>query len=62
MYPWQRMEIGDSIFSKKNKGSALKAAAYAQNKKCRDENLGYKLTARHVNGGVRVWKVAKKNA
>lgn len=59
LYPWEKMQVGDSIFSK-NKGSALKAAAYAYNKTAKEQNLPHKLTARHIKGGVRVWKISCK--
>jgi len=53
-YPFDEMKIGDSIFIEGQviQGGAFSSARYFEKK------LGIKFTARSVDGGVRIWRIA----
>lgn len=56
VYPFDKMEIGDSFFvatnNKKGRNSSIASAAYLHAKQ-----LGRKFTTRTVEGGMRVWRL-----
>jgi len=49
IYPWNEMAVGDSFFIPDTKNYS---AAYQAKK------LGFKVTTRRENGGVRIWRIA----
>lgn len=53
VYPWRKMELGDSIFVPADKAESATRSGYlwaARN--------SAKMTVRSVSGGVRIWRVA----
>jgi hypothetical protein len=50
LYPFGKMSVGDSIFLPKIRN--------ASNLTQRFRKKGWKFSARTVNGGVRVWRIA----
>lgn len=52
-YPWQLMDVDDSFMVEKGNLKSLRTTAYGAGKR-----MGLKFTARAVEGGVRVWRVA----
>ena len=51
-YPWLKMRVGQSFFVPGGKTKSLGSIDYARKK------TGFKFTARTVEGGVRIWRVA----
>lgn len=57
-YPWQEMEVGDSIhFENVTGGSNSKEAVAARSWACRYGN-GKRFSCRAVDGGLRIWRIA----
>lgn len=53
VYPWTRMDVGDSFFVPNGKQSIISNCAGAAKKRGRGT-----FTTRAVDGGVRVWRIA----
>lgn len=53
MYPWDKMEVGDSILFEKEKGKSAAESAHAYGRK-----RGQVYQSKAVEGGVRVWRIA----
>jgi hypothetical protein len=53
IYPFPTMEIGDSIFIPGESGRLARATAYQYGRR-----FGKSFTARRVEGGFRIWRVA----
>ena len=51
IYPYRDMEVGDSFFVPNGKMGTVNAANYRAYKR-----LGWKFSARKVEGGIRVWR------
>jgi len=51
VYPYNDMELGDSFFVPNGKMPTVNAANYRAFKR-----LGWKFSARKIDGGIRVWR------
>lgn len=52
-YPFQQMEVGDSVFFE---GQKIGDRPYIAAKKC-GRTKGRRFSGRNVEGGVRIWRV-----
>jgi hypothetical protein len=55
-YPWAELKVGDSFFAPKS--TTASAASFRSGIAKHAKQRGMKFTARLVEGGVRVWRVA----
>ena len=52
-YPWDAMEVGDSFLVRDDQANSVRSAASKRNQL----GIGKRYISRHVEGGVRVWRV-----
>ena len=60
VYPWQHMNINDSIFVKCLKKDSAKMVVNlctSSRNYCKKHKLKFKFHVRQVDGGVRAWRV-----
>ncbi len=58
VYPFAEMEPGDSFFVPHRTAKSLGSVVTARNRRGKKDGSGKRFSARTVDGGVRVWRVA----